>query len=209
LFAGRMKALPRRMAVLMMIIDGCDRIDQVPRNESRAHMRGSVRTGAKLHNTDIPASTITVIMAGHSLAAAKRLRKELQVLKKSEDDKDIMLAVDPDNLLKWRAWIKGPIDTPYQSGVFELAIRCSTEYPLAPPQIKFVTKIFHPNVHFRTGTSSCSRPCKGPWRRPHERSMPSCPLGRHKWRRPSDRPEMLLAHITSSTFSSSFSSFTR
>jgi ubiquitin-protein ligase len=115
-------------------------------------------------------------MAGHSLAATKRLRKELQVLKKSEDDKDIMLAVDPDNLLKWRAWIKGPIDTPYQSGVFELAIRCSTEYPLAPPQIKFVTKIFHPNVHFRTGTSSSSRTCKGPWRRPHERSItPSRP----------------------------------
>lgn len=87
----------------------------------------------------------------HSLAATKRLRKELQVLRKAGDDSDIVLSVDPYNLLKWKAFIKGPVDTPYESGVFELAIRCTSEYPLAPPSIKFITRIFHPNVHFRTG----------------------------------------------------------
>lgn len=87
----------------------------------------------------------------HSLAATKRLRKELQVLRKAEDDSDIVLSVHPDNLLLWKAWIKGPADTPYESGVFQLDIRCGSDYPLAPPTIKFVTKIFHPNVHFRTG----------------------------------------------------------
>jgi peroxin-4 len=87
----------------------------------------------------------------HSLAATKRLRKELQVLRKSGDDSDIVLTVNPDNLLQWKAWIKGPVDTPYDTGVFQLDIRCGTDYPLAPPTIKFVTKIFHPNVHFRTG----------------------------------------------------------
>eukprot|EP01018_Ginkgo_biloba_P027275 Gb_03532 [translate_table: standard] len=24
------------------------------------------------------------------------------------------------------------------------------KYPLVPPQVRFVTKIFHPNVHFKT-----------------------------------------------------------
>ena len=62
-----------------------------------------------------------------------------------------MLSVHPDNLLLWKAWIKGPVETPYESGVFQLDIRCGSDYPLAPPTIKFVTKIFHPNVHFRTG----------------------------------------------------------
>ena len=90
-------------------------------------------------------------MVAHSLAAAKRLRKELQVLRKSGDDSDIVLHVQPDNLLKWKAWIKGPSDTPYEGGVFQLDIRCGVDYPLAPPSIKFITKIFHPNVHFRTG----------------------------------------------------------
>jgi peroxin-4 len=86
-----------------------------------------------------------------SLAASKRLRKELQVLRKSGDDSDIVLWVHPDNLLKWKAWIRGPADTPYEGGVFQLDIRCGMDYPLAPPAIKFVTKVFHPNVHFRTG----------------------------------------------------------
>jgi peroxin-4 len=90
-------------------------------------------------------------MVAHSLAASKRLRKELQVLRKADDDSDIVLTVQPDNLLKWKAWIKGPVDTPYEGGVFQLEIRCGVDYPLAPPTIKFVTRIFHPNVHSRTG----------------------------------------------------------
>jgi len=81
-------------------------------------------------------------MVPTSLAAAKRLRKELQVLSKSqEQDNDIVLQVDQNNLLHWKGWIRGPSETPYEGGVFELDIRCGTEYPLAPPTIKFVTKV--------------------------------------------------------------------
>lgn len=76
-----------------------------------------------------------------SIAAAKRLRKELQVLSKQPPDSDICLAVHPNNLLTWKAWIVGPAHTPYKGGVFELDIKCGTEYPLAPPSIKFVTKV--------------------------------------------------------------------
>jgi peroxin-4 len=91
-------------------------------------------------------------MVAHSLAALKRLRKELQVLKKSSSaEEDIVLRVDPNNLLCWTGYIHGPEDTPYEDGVFELAIRCGIDYPLSPPEIKFVTRVFHPNVHFRTG----------------------------------------------------------
>mmetsp|Transcript_7624 Transcript_7624/g.19294 ORF Transcript_7624/g.19294 Transcript_7624/m.19294 type:complete len:171 (-) Transcript_7624:303-815(-) len=87
-----------------------------------------------------------------SLAAAKRLRKELQVLKQAKNiDDDIVLQVNPDNLLLWKGWIRGPVDTPYEGGVFQLDIKCGTDYPLAPPTIRFVTKVFHPNVHFRSG----------------------------------------------------------
>ena len=80
-------------------------------------------------------------MVAHSLAAAKRLRKELQVLQKAPEDADIFLEHNPDNLLQWKAWIRGPTETPYEGGVFELEIRCGTDYPLAPPSIKFITKV--------------------------------------------------------------------
>ena len=83
-------------------------------------------------------------MASQSLAASKRLRKELQVLRKSQNDQDdIFLQNHPDNLLLWKAWIKGPSDTPYEGGVFQLDIRCGMDYPLSPPTIKFVTKVGH------------------------------------------------------------------
>ena len=96
-----------------------------------------------------------------SLAASKRLRKELQVLKQQakqyaakqngsssstgttnhEVDDDILLQVNPDNMLLWKGWIRGPADTPYEGGVFQLDIRCGMDYPLAPPTIRFVTKV--------------------------------------------------------------------
>ena len=81
-------------------------------------------------------------MASQTLAASKRLRKELQVLRKSQTkNDDIFLHNNPDNLLLWKAWIRGPDDTAYQGGVFQLDIRCGMDYPLSPPTIKFVTKV--------------------------------------------------------------------
>jgi peroxin-4 len=86
-----------------------------------------------------------------NLAAAKRLRKELQNLERNKPDPDIYLIPDSENILQWTALLRGPRDTPYDGGIFQLSIRCGTDYPLAPPSIQFVTRVFHPNVHFRTG----------------------------------------------------------
>ena len=44
---------------------------------------------------------------------------------------------------------QGPQDTAYEEGVFELAITILEQYPLVPPLVRFRTKIFHPNVHWR------------------------------------------------------------
>lgn len=45
--------------------------------------------------------------------------------------------------------MQGPKDTPYEGGVFELMINVPEQYPLAPPNVRFRTRIFHPNVHFK------------------------------------------------------------
>ncbi|OEL35882.1 Protein PEROXIN-4, partial [Dichanthelium oligosanthes] len=59
------------------------------------------------------------------------------------------LICDDSNIFKWTALIKGPSETPYEGGVFQLAFAIPEQYPLLPPQVRFLTKIFHPNVHFK------------------------------------------------------------
>ena len=46
---------------------------------------------------------------------------------------------------------QGPSDTCYENGTFKLDIRVPEHYPLVPPAVRFRTKIFHPNIHFKTG----------------------------------------------------------
>lgn len=78
----------------------------------------------------------------------KRLRKELQELKKNPEE-DMVLYPEEDTIMRWKAFIRGPKDTPFEDRCFELAIQTTPLYPMEPPKMKFITKIFHPNVHFK------------------------------------------------------------
>ncbi|KAI8378770.1 ubiquitin-conjugating enzyme/RWD-like protein, partial [Choanephora cucurbitarum] len=51
-----------------------------------------------------------------------------------------------DNITELEAFIKGPPDSPYEKGLFRLDIRIPQNYPFDPPQIRFVTLIYHPNI---------------------------------------------------------------
>lgn len=51
-----------------------------------------------------------------------------------------------DELGKLEAKIIGPEDTPYKDGTFTLEIIVPERYPFVPPSIKFLTRIYHPNI---------------------------------------------------------------
>ena len=60
--------------------------------------------------------------------------------------------VDDENLLRWKAMIKGPPDSPYEGGEFHLTINLQDDYPNKPPRVKFQTKIYHPNIDAAMGS---------------------------------------------------------
>mmetsp|Transcript_5279 Transcript_5279/g.12720 ORF Transcript_5279/g.12720 Transcript_5279/m.12720 type:complete len:168 (-) Transcript_5279:96-599(-) len=59
----------------------------------------------------------------------------------------ISAAPDGDDLFKWTAIMFGPAGTPWEGGVWKLAMKFPAEYPELPPSVRFVSEIFHPNVY--------------------------------------------------------------
>lgn len=45
-----------------------------------------------------------------------------------------------------RVKMLGPLGSPYEAGMFELVVNIPDRYPFQPPQVKFVTPVYHPNI---------------------------------------------------------------
>merc|ERR1711974_256074 len=55
------------------------------------------------------------------------------------------------NILLWNAVICGPKETPFEDGTFKLTLQFSEDYPNRPPVIRFLSKMFHPNIFKEEG----------------------------------------------------------
>lgn len=75
----------------------------------------------------------------------KRVAKELRNLARSPIA-GIKLNVNSEVLTDINAEIKGPVNTPYETGVFKVKLVLSKSFPSQPPKGFFITPIFHPNV---------------------------------------------------------------
>jgi len=51
------------------------------------------------------------------------------------------------DIMKWHAVIFGPEDTAWEDGTFKLTLDFTEEYPNKAPTVKFLTKMFHPNIY--------------------------------------------------------------
>ena len=51
------------------------------------------------------------------------------------------------NYLHWKACFIGPANTPYNGGLYYIEIICKDNYPESAPDVKFKTKIWHPNIN--------------------------------------------------------------
>jgi ubiquitin-protein ligase len=56
-----------------------------------------------------------------------------------------------DTIRNWQGNILGGAKSPFAGGKFDIAIDISSDYPFRQPCVKFVTKVYHPNVDLNTG----------------------------------------------------------
>jgi len=75
----------------------------------------------------------------------RRIVKETQRLL-SEPAPGISATPYQDNLRYFNVIISGPGGSPYESGIFKLELFLTEDYPMAPPKVRFLTKIYHPNI---------------------------------------------------------------
>jgi ubiquitin-conjugating enzyme E2 R len=54
---------------------------------------------------------------------------------------------DESNLFNWTVYIEGPSQTPYEGGIFKTTLKFPQNYPYYPPEFKFSSLFFHPNVY--------------------------------------------------------------
>jgi ubiquitin-conjugating enzyme (huntingtin interacting protein 2) len=93
-------------------------------------------------------------MAGSSIAC-QRVKREFKEVSQKVDENDslklIKLHIVEQNVLHLKGEIFGPPETPYEGGKFKLDIVVPETYPFKPPDIKFETRIWHPNISSVTG----------------------------------------------------------
>ena len=53
---------------------------------------------------------------------------------------------DSNNPRHFRVVLRGPEGTPYEGGMFRLELFLPADYPMAPPKVRFMTKVYHPNI---------------------------------------------------------------
>ncbi|KAI5474336.1 hypothetical protein MNV49_003528 [Pseudohyphozyma bogoriensis] len=89
-----------------------------------------------------------------SSRTAKRLLSELTSFQSDPPSSSGLVSLGPasdDDLFKWIATLKGPPDTPYFDGTFTINVSIPASYPSQPPKMTVQDRIFHPNIHIKTG----------------------------------------------------------
>ena len=80
--------------------------------------------------------------------AMEILSKQLEALQNSEDDFGWSVGlVDDEDLFNWSVIFEGPTDTLYEGGFFKALMKFPDDYPNNPPEMKFVTEMWHPNIY--------------------------------------------------------------
>ncbi|GAO48616.1 hypothetical protein G7K_2787-t1 [Saitoella complicata NRRL Y-17804] len=84
----------------------------------------------------------------HTMSTTAR-RRLMRDFKRMQQDPPAGVSASPvaDNVMTWNAVIIGPSETPFEDGTFRLVLQFDEQYPNKPPVVRFISKMFHPNVY--------------------------------------------------------------
>merc|ERR1711964_215997 len=81
--------------------------------------------------------------AARAPKCARRLSKEL---KKFHREAMPRVSIDAGDIMNWILNLAGPDGSPYEGGIFRVQIMYSDSYPMKAPELKFLTKCYHPSI---------------------------------------------------------------
>lgn len=85
----------------------------------------------------------------------KRISYELKFLQGELPEFVEKIIIDPEDIKNLDFIIKGPKDSPYEGGRFDVSMIMPINYPFSSPNVRLKTKIYHPNFSFE------GKLCKG------------------------------------------------
>jgi len=85
--------------------------------------------------------------ANSSSSAVRALGLELKGLQDDPLEGIRARLINDENMFEWEVALFGPPDTLYQGGYFKAHMKFPRDYPYSPPSVRFVTKVWHPNVY--------------------------------------------------------------
>ena len=75
------------------------------------------------------------------------LNRQLRDLQKNEDNLGISVGLIDDNIYKWSVIFTGPQDTIFEGGFYKAILTFPEDFPQNPPEMKFITEMWHPNIY--------------------------------------------------------------
>eukprot|EP00931_Biecheleriopsis_adriatica_P007948 TRINITY_DN109189_c0_g1_i1.p1 TRINITY_DN109189_c0_g1~~TRINITY_DN109189_c0_g1_i1.p1 ORF type:complete len:191 (-),score=51.17 TRINITY_DN109189_c0_g1_i1:96-596(-) len=79
--------------------------------------------------------------------ARELLKRELVQLMKDEESGFSVGLEDDSDFFKWRVVFEGPPDSLYEGGIFSAVLTFPADFPNNPPEMRFETQMFHPNIY--------------------------------------------------------------
>jgi ubiquitin-conjugating enzyme (huntingtin interacting protein 2) len=97
-----------------------------------------------------------------ALNSLVRIKKEYAEVSKGPDGSGVSAVLVNENWEHWKGSITGPEGGPYEGGLFDVDIQIPKNYPFVPPKMRFITRVWHPNISSANG-AICLDILKNEW----------------------------------------------